>query len=221
MAEIVVEALEVIDVDQEHAERLVLFHRRDLRDAEELVERAAVWQSRQRVGPGALFGLVEGVANRVELAALLDKARFQFGRAGGGLRQLAHQALDQQFRIGPGLAGLGDVADGLDLRTVVGDRRGQKLLGRVHYRMQLLRRLIGCRLIGALRSDVGFEQAVVGGGVEFAFVADQDVDRSLEVGWHTQRIFEPDLKIVRCRGDPLLPHDAHGFFRDRRRVLEI
>src|SRR5215472_15439543 len=42
VAEIVVEALEVVDVDQERAERLVVFHGLRLRGAEEFLQRAAV-----------------------------------------------------------------------------------------------------------------------------------------------------------------------------------
>jgi hypothetical protein len=192
-----------------------------IRSTLRFIERAAVRQAGQRVGLGALLGFVQGVADGIEFAALLDKTRLQLGGARSGLRELAHQTLDQQFRIGPGLASLGDVADGLHVRPVVGNGRGQKLLRRGHHRMQLLRSLVRRRLIGALRPDVGFKQTLVCGGVEFAFVGDQNVDRTLQLGRCTQRVFEPDLKIVRGRRDALPCHGMHGLFRDRTRVLEI
>jgi hypothetical protein len=139
----------MVDVDQEHAERLVLFHRRDLRGAEKLIERAAVRQVGQRVGPGALFGLIEGVADGVEFARLLGEIRLELRGAGGGFRQLVHQAFDQQFRIGPGFAAIGNLAHGLDLRPVVVDCHSQELPGRGHHRMKLLRSLVSRRFIGA------------------------------------------------------------------------
>ena len=113
--EIIIELLEVIDVDQQHAERLALFHRRDLGGAEELIEGTAVRQAGERVGLGALLGFVQRIANRVQLACRLDEARFQLGGAGGGFGQLVHQILDQEFWINPGFAFVGDFADGLHL----------------------------------------------------------------------------------------------------------
>ena len=68
MAELVVEALEVIDVDQQDAERLVLLHRGELGVAEEFLQRPAVRQSGQRVGLGPFLGLGQGIADRVQLA---------------------------------------------------------------------------------------------------------------------------------------------------------
>src|SRR6202035_737814 len=53
--EIIVERLEMIDVDQQDAERLALLHRCDLGLAKKLVEGTAVWQIRERIGLGALF----------------------------------------------------------------------------------------------------------------------------------------------------------------------
>ena len=66
MAIIVVEFLEVIDVDQEDAERLVLFHRRDLGEAEEFIHRVAVGEAGQRIGIGALLGGFQQVADAVQ-----------------------------------------------------------------------------------------------------------------------------------------------------------
>ena len=75
MAIIVVEFLEMIDVDQEDAERLVLFHRRDLGEAEEFIHRVAVGEPGQRIGIGALLGRLQRVADAV-----------QFLRGGGEIR---------------------------------------------------------------------------------------------------------------------------------------
>ena len=72
MAIIVVKFLEMIDVDQEDAERLVLFHRRDLGEAEEFIHRVPVGEPGQRVGVGALLGRFQRVADAV-----------QFFRSGG------------------------------------------------------------------------------------------------------------------------------------------
>ena len=75
MAIIVVELLEMIDVDQEDAERLVPFHRRDLGEAEEFIHRVPVGEPGQRIGVGALLGRLQGVADAV-----------QFLRGGGEIR---------------------------------------------------------------------------------------------------------------------------------------
>src|SRR5450631_1160739 len=120
---IVVEGLEVIDVDQQDAERLALFHRRDLGLAKKLVEGTAVWQIGERVGPGALFRFVQGVADRVQLPGRLDKARLEFRGAGDGLAELVQQILDQRFWIRPGFTLVGEMVDGAYLRTVIGDGR--------------------------------------------------------------------------------------------------
>ena len=48
--------------------------------------------------------------------------------------------------------------------------------------MQLLRDLVDDGGFGGLRSDIGRKQILVGRLVEFSLVADQNVDRALEVG---------------------------------------
>ena len=128
VAEIVVEPLEMVDVDQEHAERLTLLHRLRLRGAEKFLQRAAVGQSGQRVGPRPLLRLRQRFADHVELARLFDELRLELGRARCGLGELVHQGLDQHLRIDAGLGAAGDLADRLDLRAVVGDGRVQELL---------------------------------------------------------------------------------------------
>ena len=74
VSKIVVDLLEMIDVDQEDAERLALFHRRDLGLAEKLIERTAVRQIGERVCLGALLRFVQGVADRVQLSRRLGEA---------------------------------------------------------------------------------------------------------------------------------------------------
>jgi hypothetical protein len=155
VTKIVVDLLEMIDVDQEHAERLAAFHRRNLRVAKELIERPAVWQAGEYVGPGTLLRFAQGIADDIELAGRFDKPRLEFCGARGGLRQLVHQALDDQFGIDPGLAAIGDIADGLDVRTVIVDRGGQELLCGDHHRMQVLRGIVDYRVVIGFRSEIG------------------------------------------------------------------
>src|SRR5450631_172694 len=179
---IVVERLEMIDVDQQDAERLALFHRSDLGLAKKLIERTAVWQTGERIGLGALFRFVQGVADRVQLSRRLDKARLQFRGTGSGFGQLAHQILDKRFWINLDFALVGDIADGAYLRTVIGDGHRQKLLRGGHHRMQLLGNVVEIRLVGGVRSDIGREQVAIGGGVELSLVADQNIDGPFEIG---------------------------------------
>ena len=160
--EIVVEHLEFIDVDHEDADRLAFFHRRDLGDTKEFLKRTAVWQTRERVGPGPLLRLVQRIADHVQFAGLLDKAVLQFRRTSGGLRQLVHQTFDQQFWIDAGFAAVGDIADGPYLRTVVRNRGGQELLRRRHHRMKLFGNVVDGGGIGRMRPDIGHEQVMIG-----------------------------------------------------------
>ena len=87
--------------------------------------------------------------------------------------------------------------------------------------MQLLRDVIGDRLIGSFRADIACIYLAVGAGVELPLVADQDIDRPFKHGWRAEHVIEPDVEIVRRRRHALLGHRPHGLFRDRRRVLEI
>lgn len=174
MAEIVVEGLEVVDVEHQHAERRALLHRIRLRLAQEFVERTPVRQARQRVGPGALFRFGEGIADHVELAGLFGKARLQPRRPGGGACQLVHELRDQGPRVDAGLALIGNVADHLHLGTVVGDHGGQKFFRRSHQRMQAFGRLEGDN--ARIGRDIGCEQVLIGPGVEGSVVVDQEVD---------------------------------------------
>ena len=194
----------MVDVDQECAERLPLLHGLRLRGTEELLQRAAVGQSGQRVGPRPLFRLRQRFADDVELARLFGELRLELGRARGGLAELLHQGLDQKPRIDAGLGAVGDLADRLDLRPVVGNGRVQELLRRLQHRMQLLGDLMGGRVVGALRSDIGRVEVAVGRGVELALVGDQDVDGALQLDRRAERIFEPDMEILRRRRDALL-----------------
>ena len=149
---------------------------------EELLESTPIWQARQRVGPRALFRLVQRIADRIELARFLREVRLELGGARRRFRELAHQVLDQDFRIHARLALIGDFVHRLHLRAVVGDGCGQIMLGGVHHAMQLLRDLVDDGGFGGLRSDIGRKQILVGRLVEFSLVADQNVDRALEVG---------------------------------------
>ena len=87
--------------------------------------------------------------------------------------------------------------------------------------MKLIRDLADGGVGHALRSDIGREQVVVCLDVELPLVADQDIDRTLEFDRRIERIFEPDMKVVRRRWHAVLRHRTKGLFRDRRRVLEI
>ena len=223
VAEIVVELLEMIDVDQEHAERLALFHRRDLGVAEELIERTAVRQTGERVGLGALLGLVQGIADRVELSRLLGEAAPPAWR-----------------RASPPWPARSSDSSTSDLRIDARPRSGrrhrrspcicERLSAMAAFRYCLAEAITEwscCETLltsassAACDSDIGREQVAIGGGVELSLVADQDVDGALEIGRGAERIFEPDVKIVRRRRDAMLRHRAHGFFRDGRGVLEI
>jgi hypothetical protein len=66
--EIVIEFLEAIDVDQQHAERLAGFHRGGLRNAQKFVQCPAIGKPGERIGVGPLFRLVQGFADGVQFA---------------------------------------------------------------------------------------------------------------------------------------------------------
>src|SRR4051794_11979735 len=191
MAVIVVELLEVIDVDQENAERLVPLHRRDLDLPEELLERAAVRQPGERVGERPLLRLVQRIADGVELARFLGEARFQLGRARGGFGKFTDEILDQDLRINTLRAPFGHAVNRLDVSAVVGNRRSQVLFGGVHHAVQLLRHFVDDRRFGTLLADIGVEQGLVRRLVELALVADENVDRAIQVRSRSQRVFEP------------------------------
>jgi hypothetical protein len=218
---IVIELLEVIDVDQQDAERLVPLHRLDLGVTEKFLERAAIWQTSQRIGARALLRFVERVSDRVELARLLGEARFELGRPRGGLGEFADEILDQDLRIDTLLAALGDAVDRRHMRAVVGDGGGQIALGGIHHAMQLLRDLMDDSRFRSLLADIGVEQRLVCGLVELPLVADKNVDGTLQVRRRSQRVLEPQMEVVRRGGHALLSHGTHGLVRDRRRVLEV
>jgi hypothetical protein len=218
MAEIVVEGLEVVDVEQEHAERLAPIGGR-LRLAQEFVERPPVCKARQRVGPGALFGFGERVADHVELASLFGKTGFKPRRPGGRPRQLVHELADQRLRIDAGLALVGHLADRLHLGMIVRDRRRQKLLRRTHQAVQALGRVDddGAHLGG----DIGLEQRLVGPGIERTVVVDQEIDGVAQIVMAAGEILEPDREIGRRRRNPLLGHAPHRPSGDGRGIVVI
>ncbi|MGY4300538.1 hypothetical protein ACVWXN_008633 [Bradyrhizobium sp. i1.4.4] len=218
MAEIVVEGLEVVDVEHQHAERLAPIRGR-LCLAQEFIERPPVCQPRQRIGPGALFGLGERVADHVELAGLFRKAGLEPGRPRGGPGQLIHELGDQRLRIDAGPALISDFADRLHLGTIVGHGRRQKLLRRPHEGMQPIGRLGGD---GARPGrDIGLEQILVGPGVEGTVVVDQEIDGIAQVVMAACEIVEPDGKIGRRRRNPLLGHAPHRPSGDGRGIVVI
>ena len=88
--------------------------------------------------------------------------------------------------------------------------------------MELLRGIVDHGIFSDdLGSGIGREQVVIGGGVELSLVADQDVDRALEIGRRADGVFKPDMEVVGRRRHALLGHQSHGRLRDRGRVLEI
>src|SRR5258708_18033920 len=104
---------------------------------------ATIWAARKNSSRARRFGKpvsksVSGRVSdlssesRVQLACLLVETGLQPGGASGGLGRLVDQILDEQFRIGSGLAAASDIADGPDLRAVVGYGRCQELLCRGH-----------------------------------------------------------------------------------------
>ena len=81
--------------------------------------------------------------------------------------------------------------------------------------MEVIRGVIEDGFFGDnLRPGIGREQVMIGGCVEFALVADQDVDRALELGRRAETIFEPDMEIIGGRRHALLAHQPHRRFRD-------
>ncbi len=216
--EIVVEGLEVVDIEHQHAERLAPFRSR-LRLAQEFVERPPVGQPRQHVGPGALLGPRQRIADHVELAGLLRKACLQPRRPCGGPRQLVHELGDQQFWIDAGPALVRHLADDLHLRMIVGDRGRQKLLRDPHERLQPLGRVD--RGGTHLRRDVGFEQILIGSGIEGAIVVDEEIDRVAQIVMAACEILEPDRKIGRSRRNPLLGHAPRRPSGDGRGIVVI
>ena len=206
---------------KQDAERLALFHRRDLGLAEKLIERTAIWQIGERVCLGAFLRFVQGVADRIQLSRRLGEALLQLRRPIDGLGQLVQQIFDQRRWIDPDFTPLGDIADRHHLRPVIGDGRVQVLLGGGHDRMELLRDVVDVRVVAGIGSDIQGEQVAIGGGVELSLVSDQNVDGPLEIGRGAEGIFEPGVKVVRRRWHTMLRHRAHGFFRDRRGVFEI
>jgi hypothetical protein len=64
-------------------------------------------------------------------------------------------------------------------------------------------------------------ESAVGCGIELALVGDQDVDGALELDRHAERVVEPDVEILRRRGNALRRDGAHGLFGHPGHVLEI
>ncbi len=48
--------------------------------------------------------------------------------------------------------------------------------------MELLRNVVEIYFARGVRCDIGRKQVMVGGGVELALVADQNIDRPFEIG---------------------------------------
>ena len=96
-----------------------------------------------------------------------------------GFGEFVHQCLDQKLGIGARFAAAGDLTDGPDLRAVVGNGGCQKFAGGLHHRMQLLRHVVGDRIVHGLGPDIGCKQVAIGRGVEGPLVAKQNVDRAL------------------------------------------
>src|SRR5712675_2977127 len=86
MAEFVVERLEVIDIEQEDAQRFPAFHRNDLRIAQEFVERMTVGQPGQGIGLGAPFRRREVIADVAEFLQARVEMRLQCRVAGHARR---------------------------------------------------------------------------------------------------------------------------------------
>ena len=125
----------------------------------------------------------------------------QFGRACRRLGELIHQGLDQQPRVGPDFGTVGNVADRLDLGAVGGNGGREELLRGSQHVVQLLRDLMRDRLVGTLGADIGRVEVAAGRRVELALVGDQDVDGALQLDRRAERVFEPDVEIMRGRRD--------------------
>jgi len=200
------------------AERLAPIRSR-LRLAEEFIQRPPVRQPGQRVGAGALLGFGQRIADHVELAGLFRKARFQPGCPCGGTRQLVHELRHQRLRIDASLALVGNLADGLHLGMIVGNRRRQKLLRRAHEGMQPLGRVHDD---GAhLWRDIGLEQILIGPAVEGTVVVNQEIDGVAQIVMAAREILEPDRKIGRRRRNPLFGHAPHRPSGDGRGIVVI
>ena len=217
----VIEFLEVIDVDQECAERSALLHDLCLRGAEEFLQRAAVRQSSQAISPRPLFRLRQRLPDHVELARLFDKLRFEPARARRRLGELVHQGFDQQPRIGPGIGAVGNVADCFDLGAVVGNRRREEFLREGQHVVQLLRDLVGDRLVDALGANISRVEVVVGCRVELALVGDKNIDGALQRDRRAQCVSEPDVEIMRCRRNALPGEGGHGLFGHAVHIFEV
>ena len=97
------------------------------------------------------------------------------------LGQFIQQIFDQQFWM-DGFAVAGGIVDGSYLRAVIGDGHRQILICGGDDRMELVRNVVEIGVVGGVRSDIGREQVMIGGGVKLSLVADQDIDRPFEIG---------------------------------------
>ncbi len=204
----------MIDVDQERAERLAVFHGGGLGLAQEFVQRPPVREAGQRIGPRAFLGFGERVADGIELALLLLETGLELRRAGRRLVELVDQALDHDLRIGAGVGLVGHIADRSHMAAVVVDRGRKELPRRFHHGVELLRDLVGDGLVGGFRTDIVRVQALIGGGVKLSLVADHDIDRPLQHGRLAEPVVEPDVKIYGASAAPAaLPSTAGPFPR--------
>ena len=88
MAEVIVESLEVIDVDEQDAQWTLACRSRRLGLGEEILECKTIGQSGQHVGFRALFGMVQRDPDLAEFLGGLNEVLLQLARPGYGFRKL-------------------------------------------------------------------------------------------------------------------------------------
>jgi len=97
-----------------------------------------------------------------------------------------------------------DVLQRLDLRVLVVDGACQKFLGARDQSTDLVGQ------IGLLAADqIGANEVAIDHIVERFSVADQHVDRPVQLGGGTRDILKPDRKIVRAGWNTMLRHQIH------------
>jgi hypothetical protein len=111
-----------------------------------------------------------------------------------------------------------DVADGLNLGAVVGDRVRYVALRLRHDGVQLLRDFTQRRPRG-IGDQIGRIQFPAGGGIESLVARYQNIDRSLQLGQSALRITEPDGKVPRRGRHAVLRHITVGALCHRSRIV--
>ena len=205
--------LEVVDIDQKHAERLALLHRFRLRRTEEFFQRPAVGKpGSECVGARAFLGFRQQFSGSCRVHATFPtKPSLQLA----GACRRPGQARSSGFRsatlgiVGAGLCAISDIADrlssGCGCRK---SRRNRKYLRRVHHPMQLLRDVMGDRIVGSRSTrHSSWNRSRLVAASNLRLPAIQDVDGALQLGRSAERIFEPDMEIIRGR--------RHALFGDR------